>query len=78
MEKRNGKKQENEVGWMKLLDKLTKWFFNNEPKEKNIDWKETALIFSEDNIQLRKQLKYWMQVCSDQKKINEINEEKEK
>lgn len=78
MEKRNGKKQENEVGWMKLLDKLTKWFFNNEPKEKNIDWKETALIFSEENIQLRKQLKYWMQVCSDQKKINEINEEKEK
>ena len=78
MEKRNGKKQENEVGWMKLLDKLTKWFFNNEPKEKNTDWKETALIFSEENIQLRKQLKYWMQVCSDQKKINEINEEKEK
>ena len=63
---------------MKLLDKMTKWFFNNELKEKNIDWKETALIFSEENIQLRKQLKYWMQVCSDQKKINEINEEKEK
>ena len=63
---------------MKILDKLTKWFFNNEPKEKNIDWKEAALIFSEENIQLRKQLKYWIQVCSDQKKINEINEEKEK
>lgn len=63
---------------MKLLDKLTKWFFNNEPKEKNIDWKEAALIFSEENIQLRKQLKYWIQVCSDQKKINEINEEKGK
>lgn len=63
---------------MKLLDKLTKWFINNEPKEKNIDWKETALIFSEENINLRKQLKYWMQAYSDQKKINEINEEKEK
>ena len=63
---------------MKILDKLIKWFFNNEPKEKNIDWKEAALIFSEENIQLRKQLKYWIQVCSDQKKINEINEEKEK
>ena len=50
---------------MKLLDRMTKWFFSNEPKEKNIDWKETALIFSEENIQLRKQLKYWMQVCSD-------------
>lgn len=62
---------------MKLLDKLTKWFFNNEPKEKNIDWKETALLFSEENIQLRKQLKYWIQAYSDEKKINEINEGKE-
>ena len=59
---------------MKLLDKITKWFFNNEPKEKNIDWKETALLFSEENIQLRKQLRYWIQAYSDQKKINEINE----
>lgn len=63
---------------MKLLDKMTKWFFNNELKEKNIDWKETALIFSEENIHLRKQLKYWIQAYSDQKKINEINEGKEK
>ena len=63
---------------MKILDKLIKWFFNNEPKEKNIDWKETALIFSEENIHLRKELKYWKQAYSDQKKINEINEEKEK
>lgn len=63
---------------MKLLDRIKKWFFNNEPKEKNIDWKETALIFSEENIQLRKQLKYWIQAYSDQKKINKINEGKEK
>lgn len=63
---------------MKLIDKITNWFFNNEPKEKNIDWKETALIFSEENIYLRKQLKYWIQAYSDQKKINEINEGKEK
>lgn len=63
---------------MKILDKLIKWFFNDEPKEKNVDWKETALIFSEENIHLRKELKYWKQAYSDQKKINEINEEKEK
>lgn len=63
---------------MKTLDKLIKWFFNNEPKEKNIDWKETALIFSEENIQLRKQFRYWIQAYSDQKKINEINEGEEK
>ncbi len=63
------------IGRKRNLEKLhevtrqnDKWFFNNEPKEKNIDWKETALIFSKENIQLRKQLKYWMQVCSDQKK----------
>lgn len=63
---------------MKILDKLIKWFFNNEPNEKNIDWKETALVFSEENIHLRKELKYWKQAYSDQKKINEINEEKKK
>ena len=63
---------------MKLLDRITKWFFDNEPKEKNVDWKETALIFSEENIHLRKELKYWKQAYSDQKKINEINEEKKK
>lgn len=63
---------------MNLLDKITKLFFNNEPKEKNIDWKETALLFPEENIQLRKQLKYWIQAYSDQKKINEINEGNEK
>lgn len=63
---------------MKILDKLIKWFFNNEPKEKNVDWKETAIIFSEENIHLRKELKYWKQAYSDQKKINEINEEKKK
>ena len=63
---------------MKLLDKITKWFLKNKPKEKNIDWKETALIFSEENIHLRKQLKYWIQAYSDEKKINEINNKKEK
>lgn len=63
---------------MNLLDKITKWFFNNEPKEKNVDWKETALIFSEENIHLRKELKHWKQAYLDEKKINEIYEEKEK
>lgn len=61
---------------MKILDKLIKWFFNNEPKEKNVDWKETALVFSEENIHLRKELKHWKQAYSDEKKKNEIYEEK--
>lgn len=64
---------------MKLLDKLAKYFFTSQSyEEKNVDWKETALVFSEENIHLRKELKYWKQAYSDQKKINEINEEKEK
>lgn len=64
---------------MKLLNKLVSYFFASQSyEEKNVDWKETALFFSEENIQLRKELKYWKQAYSDQKKINEINEEKEK
>ena len=64
---------------MKLLNKLVSYFFASQSyEERNVDWKETALFFSEENIQLRKQLKYWIQAYSDQKKINEINEEKEK
>lgn len=64
---------------MKLLNKLVSYFFASQSyEERNVDWKETALFFSEENIQLRKELKYWKQAYSDQKKINEINEEKEK
>lgn len=64
---------------MKLLNKLVSYFFASQSyEEKNVDWKETALVFSEENIHLRKELKYWKQAYSDQKKINEINEEKEK
>ena len=64
---------------MKLLNKLVSYFFASQSyEEKNVDWKETALFFSEENIQLRKELKYWKRAYSDQKKINEINEEKEK
>lgn len=64
---------------MKLLNKLVSYFFASKSyEEKNKDWKEAALIFSEENIHLRKQLKYWIQAYSDQKKINEINEEKGK
>ena len=37
MEKRNGNKQENEVSRMKLLDKITKWFFNTTKIEVNTD-----------------------------------------
>ena len=63
---------------MKLLDKIIKYFFTSQSyEEKNIDWKETALVFSEENIHLRKELKYWNEVADAAKNI-EINEEKEK
>lgn len=45
---------------MKLLNKLVSYFFASQSyEEKNVDWKETALVFSEENIHLRKELKYW-------------------
>ena len=62
---------------MKILDKIIKYFFASQRyEEKNVDWKETALVFSEENIHLRKELKYWKQAYSDEKKKNEIYEEK--
>ena len=54
---------------MKLLDKIIKYFFASQRyEEKNVDWKETALIFSEENIHLRKELKHWKQAYLDEKK----------
>ena len=63
---------------MKLLDKITKWFFKTTKIEINTDWRLVALDLNRENDKLRKQIKYWMQAYSDQKKINEINEEKSK
>ena len=54
MEKRNGNKQENEVGWMKLLDKLTKWFFKT-AIEVNVDWREVALDLNRELIEAQEE-----------------------
>lgn len=53
MEKRNGNKQENEVSWMKLLDKITKWFFNKTKIEVNTDWRLVALDTNRELIDLQ-------------------------
>ena len=53
MEKRNGNKQENEVGCMKLLDKITKWFFNTTKIEVNTDWRLVALDTNRELIDLQ-------------------------
>lgn len=63
---------------MKLLDKLTKWFFNNEPKEKNVDWRLVALDLNRDNDELRNQMKELIQENADLRKFLKMYEEKEK
>lgn len=63
---------------MKLLDKLTKWFFNNEPKEKNVDWRLVALDLNRDNDELRNQMKELIQENTDLRKFLKMYEDKEK
>ena len=72
MEKRNGNKQENEVGRMKLLDKLTKWFFNTTKIEVNTDWRLVALDTNRENLDLKEQLKAIKQQHHDKCVENEI------
>lgn len=63
---------------MKLLDKLTKWFFNTTKIEINADWKLVALDEHRENIELRKQLQQANQTIADKDKIIEIYKEKSK
>lgn len=72
MEKRNGNKQENEVGCMRLLDKITKWFFNNEPKEKNVDWRLVALDLNRELIETREENQSLYQRIADLEKLLEV------
>lgn len=72
MEKRNGNKQENEVGCMKLLDKITKWFFNTTKIEVNTDWRLVALDKNRLNIDLEERLKEVNQRYHDKCVENEI------
>ena len=63
---------------MKLLDKMTKWFLNNEPKEKNVDWRLVALDLNRDNDELRNQMKELIQENADLRKFLKMYEDKEK
>lgn len=78
MEKRNGNKQENEVSRMKLLDKITKWFFNTTKIEVNTDWRLVALDTNRELIDLQEKYQQSNQRISDLEKIVAIYEEKEK
>ena len=78
MEKRNGNKQENEVSRMKLLDRITKWFFNTTKIEVNTDWRLVALDTNRELIDLQEKYQQANQSISDLEKIVAIYEEKEK
>ena len=78
MEKRNGNKQENEVSRMKLLDKITKWFFNTTKIEVNTDWRLVALDTNRELIDLQEKYQQANQRISDLEKKVAIYEEKEK
>lgn len=77
MEKRNGNKQENEVSWMKLLDKITKWFFNTTKIEVNTDWRLVALDTNKELIDLQEKYQQANQRIADLEEIVAIYKEKE-
>lgn len=77
MEKRNGNKQENEVSRMKLLDKITKWFFNTTKIEVNTDWRLVALDTNRELIDLQEKYQQANQRIADLEEIVAIYEEKE-
>jgi len=57
---------------MKLLDKITKWFFNNEPKEKNVDWRLVALDLNRELIAEREENKILYQRIADLEKLSGV------
>lgn len=77
MEKRNGNKQENEVSWMKLLDKITEWFFNTTKIEVNTDWRLVALDTNRELIDLQEKYQQANQRIADLEEIVAIYKEKE-
>lgn len=42
---------------MKLMDKITNWFFNTTKNEVNTDWRLVALDTNRENIDLKERLK---------------------
>ena len=63
---------------MKLLDKLTKWFFKTTKIEVDVDWRLVALDLNRDNDELRNQIKELIQENADLRKFLKMYEEKEK
>lgn len=57
---------------MKLLDKLTKWFFNTTKIEINQDWRLVALDLNRELIEERQKNKILYQRIADLEKILEV------
>lgn len=63
---------------MKLLDRITKWFFNTTKIEINTDWRLVALDTNQKLIEVEEKLQQAMQTIADKDKIIEIYKEKSK
>lgn len=61
---------------MKLLDKMTKWFFKTTKIEVNTDWRLVALDKNRKLIETEEKLQQAMQIIADKDKIIEIYKEK--
>lgn len=57
---------------MKLLDRITKWFFNATKIEVNTDWRLVALDTNRENLDLKEELKEVKQQHHDKCVENEI------
>lgn len=77
MEKRNGNKQENEVGRMNLLTRI-KNYFSEVAEETNLDWKVVALDLNQSLIETQEKLQEANQEIADLKKTIEILKENAK
>ena len=62
---------------MKLLDKITKWFFNTTKIEVNTDWRLVALDTNRKLIEVEEKLQEANQRIVDLEKIVAIYKEKE-
>lgn len=57
---------------MKLLDKITKWFFNTTKIEVNTDWRLIALDLNQELIATQQQNQILYQRIADLEKLLEV------
>ena len=57
---------------MKLLDKITKWFFNTTKIEVNTDWRLVALDLNQELIAVQEENQILYQRIADLEKLLEV------